>query len=64
LVPESVLKFKSDKIIIMRKKVLREMDDASRTKDMEKIRDLQLKYNTLNKALNQISKNLGDRIVL
>jgi DNA primase len=64
LVPESVLKFKSDKIMIMRKKVLREMDEASKTRDMEKIKVLQLKYNTLNKALNQISKNLGDRIVL
>ena len=64
LVPESVLKFKSDKIIIMRKKVLQEMDEASKLKDMEKIKNLQMKYNTLNKALTQISKNLGDRIVL
>ena len=64
IVPESVLKFKSDKIIIMRKKVLQEMDEASKIKDMNKIKELQLKYNTLNKALNQIAKNLGDRVVL
>ena len=64
LAPESVLKFKSDKIIIMRKKVLQEMDEASKRKDMDKIKELQMKYNTLNKALTQISKNLGDRIVL
>jgi DNA primase len=64
LVPESVLKFKSEKIKIMRKKVLQELDDASKMKDMEKIKNLQKKYDIFNKALNQISKNLGDRIVL
>ena len=64
MVPESVLKFKGDKIKIMMKKVLEEMVDASKLKDMEKIKNLQNKHNTLNKALYQISKNLGDRIVL
>lgn len=64
IVPESVLKFKGDKIKIMMKNVLEEMVEVSKQKDMEKIKDLQTKYNTLNKALYQISKNLNDRIVL
>ena len=64
IVPETVLKFKSDKINILRKKILRQIDEASKANDTEKIITLQKKYNTLSKALSKISKNLGDRIVL
>ena len=64
LVPESVLKFKSDKINSLRKKILRQMDEASKANDSEMINTLQKKYDTLSKALSKISRNLGDRIVL
>jgi DNA primase len=64
IVPETVLKFKSDKIIILRKKILQQIEEASKVKDDEKIIFLQKKYNTLSNALGKISKNLGDRIVL
>jgi DNA primase len=64
IVPDTVLKFKSDKINILRKKILQEIDAASKANDTEKTINLQKKYNTLSKALSKISKNLGDRIVL
>ena len=64
IVPDTVLKFKSDKLNLERKKILRQMDEASKTNDNEKIVTLQKKYNTINKALGKISKNLGNRIVL
>lgn len=64
LVPDTVLKFKSDKINILRKKILQQIDEASKANDTEKIIALQKKYNVLSKALGKISKSLGDRIVL
>ncbi len=64
LVPECVLKFKSDKINSLRKKILSQMNDAAKANDTDSIIALQKKYDLLSKALSQISKNLGDRIVL
>jgi DNA primase len=64
IVPDTVLKFKSDKINILRKKILQQIDEASKANDTEKTINLQKKYNTLSKALSKISKSLGDRIVL
>jgi DNA primase len=64
MVPETVLKFKSDKINILRKKILHQIEEASKANDNERTLALQKKYNTLSKALGKISKNLGDRIVL
>lgn len=64
IVPDTVLKFKSDKINILRKKILQQIDEASKANDTEKTINLQKKYNTLSKALGKISKSLGDRIVL
>ena len=64
IVPETVLKFKSDKINILRKKILHQIEEASKANDTERTLALQKKYNTLSKALGKISKNLGDRIVL
>ena len=64
IVPDTVLKFKSDKINILRKKILQQIEEASKANDTEKTISLQKKYNTLSKALGKISKSLGDRIVL
>jgi uncharacterized protein YpiB (UPF0302 family) len=64
IVPDTVLKFKSDKLILERKKLLRQIDEASKANDTEKIVALQKKYSAISKALGRISKNLGDRIVL
>lgn len=64
IVADAVLKFKSDKINSIRKKILHQIDEASKVNDTEKIVVLQKKYSMLSKALGQISRNLGDRIVL
>lgn len=64
IVPESVLKFKSDKIKEMRAALLEEMKTAIVAGDMEMVGRLQKQVSTLNKVLNGISKNLGKRIVL
>ena len=64
IVPESVLKFKSDKIKEMRAALLEEMKTAIVAGDMEAVGRLQKQVSTLNKVLNGISKNLGKRIVL
>lgn len=64
IVPDTVLKFKSDKINILRKKILQQIGEASSSNDTEKTISLQKKYDTLSKALGTISKSLGDRIVL
>jgi hypothetical protein len=40
------------------------MEAALKTDEKGKIETLQKKYNTINKALGRISKNLGDRIIL
>ncbi len=64
LVPESVLKFKSDKIKERRAGLLEEIRTASEAGDMEMVGRLQKQITTLNKVLNGISMNLGKRIVL
>jgi hypothetical protein len=64
IVPDTVLKFKGDKLKLERKKLLRQIEEASKANDNEKIVTLQKKYSTISKALGRISKNLGDRIVL
>ena len=64
IVEDTVLKFKSDKINIIRKKLLRQIEDAAKAGDLEQVAALQKKDSLLAKALGRISRNLGDRIVL
>lgn len=64
MVPESVLKFKSDKIKEMRVALLAEIEAAVEAGDMETVGRLQKQVSMLNKVMNGISKNLGKRIVL
>jgi DNA primase len=64
IVPDTVLKFKSDKLNIERKKILRQIEEASKANDNERIVTLQKKYTNITRALGRISKNLGDRIIL
>ncbi len=64
VVPETVLKFKSDKIKEMRQKMHTEIGIAATDGDMETVSRLQKQVNALNKTLNEISRNLGRRIVL
>ena len=64
IVEDTVLKFKSDKISILRKKILQQIEEASKANDIDLVISLQKKDSALAKALNSISRSLGDRIVL
>lgn len=62
IVPDTVLKFKSDKIKIMQKELRRAMTEAAG--DDEKISVLQERYKTMTSLQKKISSGLGGRIVL
>ena len=64
LVPQTVLKFKSDKISALQKKLRQELDEAVKSNNIELIATIQKKHYNLSKVLEKISKNLNDRIVL
>lgn len=64
LVPETVLKFKSDKIKEMRESLHKEMAAAVAAGDMDAVSRLQKQVNALNRVLRDISGNLGHRIIL
>ncbi len=64
IVPDAVLKFKSDKINERRKEIMTLLEEAVKAKDQEKILALQKRYNNLSIALGMISRQLGNRILL
>jgi DNA primase len=64
IVPDAVLKFKSDKIIDARKEIMIQLEEAVKDGDTENILALQKRYNTLSSALGIISRQLGNRILL
>jgi len=64
LVPECVLKFKSDKIQVMIKDLKKKLSDAQESKNTQSTNDLLKQYQVLSAMLKEISRALGDRIVL
>lgn len=62
LVPDVVLKFKSDKIKVLQKEIRRAMTEAG--DDDEKISALQAQYKAMTSLQKKISTGLGGRIVL
>jgi DNA primase len=64
IVGDAVLKFKSDKIKTIRKQIMNQLEEAVKENDTEKILLLQKKYTSMGFALREISKKLGDRILL
>ena len=64
MVPECVLKFKSDKIQVMIGEVKGEIAAAQKSGESEKMDELMKRYQLLAAMLNSISKRLGNRIVL
>jgi DNA primase len=64
IVGDAVLKFKSDKIMIIRKEIMILLEEAVKANDPEKILLLQKRYATLSVALGAISRKLGNRILL
>jgi len=64
LVPECVLKFKSDKIQVMIKDLKKQLKEAQDSKNTDQANGLLKEYQVLSAMLKEISKSLGDRIVL
>jgi DNA primase len=64
IVGDVVLKFKSDKIIIIRKEIMTQLEEAVKSNDIEKVLTLQKRYANLSVALGAISRKLGNRILL
>jgi len=64
IVGDVVLKFKSDKIIILRKEIMSQLEEAVKSNDIEKVLILQKRYANLSVALGAISRKLGNRILL
>lgn len=64
IVPDAVLKFKSDKIKAIRKEIMLQLEEAVKENDTDKILALQKRFNNLSTALGVISKKLGNRILL
>jgi DNA primase len=64
VVSDVVLKFKSDKIMILRKEIMLQLEEAVKSNDRERVILLQKRYANLSVALGLISKKLGGRILL
>jgi DNA primase len=64
IVPDVVLKFKSDKIKVLLKEIMTELEEAAKSGNTERVLALQKKDQNLKVALKIISEKLGNRIVL
>jgi hypothetical protein len=63
-VSDTVLKFKSNKILKIQKDLVSQIDEAYKADDTEKVGRLLKRHADLSEALGQISKKLGNRILL
>ena len=59
IVGDAVLKFKSDKIIIIRKEIMALLEDAVKANDIEKVILLQKRYANLSVALGPFQESWG-----
>jgi DNA primase len=64
MVPDSLLKFKSDKILMRLADIMTQMKEAQQAGDNERIMTLMKKDQNLKAALITISEKLGRRIIL
>jgi DNA primase len=64
MVGDAVLKFKSDKIMIIRKEIMVQLEEAVKANDIDRVLLLQKRYANLSVALGAISRKLGNRILL
>jgi hypothetical protein len=63
IVEDAVLKFKRDKISLLREKIIQQIGEASKAGDRDLVYTLQKKDAQLASAILSISKNLGNRII-
>jgi len=64
LVPECVLAFKSKKVQLLLKETETLLLNAQRMNNIEEMNILQQKYITLTNFKKEVSKNLGNRIII
>jgi DNA primase len=64
IVSDAVLKFKSDKLIMLQKELKLLLEEAHKANDIEKEQQLMKRYANLSVVLGIISKKLGNRILL
>jgi DNA primase len=64
IVPDAVLKFKSDKIKVRLKEIMQQLEEAVKSGDQERILALQKNDQNLKLAMRMISEKLGKRIIL
>jgi DNA primase len=64
IVPDAVLKFKGDKIKVLLKEVITQLEDAVKSDDRDRIVTLQKRDQNLKNALKMISIKLGNRILI
>jgi DNA primase len=64
IVSDAVLKFKSDKLIMLQKELKLLLAEAHKANDIEKEQQLMKRYANLSVVLGLISKKLGNRILL
>jgi DNA primase len=64
IVPDALLKFKGDKIKIRLKDIMKQLEEAVKYGDRERIHELQTRDQNLKAALRAISEKLGKRIII
>lgn len=64
IVPDALLKFKSDKIKIRLKDIMKQLEESVKNGDRDRIHELQTRDQNLKAALRAISEKLGKRIIL
>ena len=64
MIPEILIAFKNKKILITIKKIEEELRIAQEQQMVEVIENLQARYILLNNLKKQLSKDLGERIIL
>jgi len=64
VIPEILIAFKNKKIMITIKKIQEELKIAQEQQNVEEIENLQTRYILLNNLKKELSKNLGERIIL
>jgi len=64
LVPDTLLKFKSDKIKIRLRDIMTQLEAAVKAGDADRVLVLQKRDQALKVALKMISEQLGKRIIL
>lgn len=64
ILPETLISFKNKRIIMAIKNVQNQLRTAQENNHMEEIEELQERFMVLNKLKKQLSKDLGDRIII